>query len=178
MLDLIRSKLMAPSLGDVGLSVIISVPSLKQRAMFGDAKALLAASEAVMIDQEKDFDGVVDLFSKKIGIRPYCFANGVSLANNLALELFPSIEHSLQKARAYRAGSADPRLIFTWTVNSRHLMKRWVKFGVDGIISDCSPHWYNPGTGLTDLVDLVENHGNELGVRAATRHDNPFGDAL
>jgi hypothetical protein len=178
MLDLIRSKLIGPSCGNLSLSIIISVASLKDRAMFAHAKTLLAASEAVMIDEEKDFDGVVDLFSNQVGTRAYCFANGISFANSLSLQFAPSIEQSLKRARAYRAGSADPRLIFTWTVNNRHLMKRWLQFGVDGMISDCSPPWYNPGTGLTDLVDLVESHGNELGIRAATRHDNPFGDAL
>jgi len=175
MLDLINSKLTTASADNTRLSIIISVASLKDRAMFANAKTLLSSNQAVMIDGEKDFHGVVDLFSNQLGITAYCFANGISVANNLSQEFSPSIGHSLKTARTHKAASADPKLIFTWTVNNRHLMKRWVQFGVDGIISDLFPPWYNPGRGLTELVDLVENHGSELGIRIATRRDNPFG---
>ena len=59
-------------------------------------------------------------------------------------------------------------------MNDVGLMTQFIRIGVDGIIVDRSPPFYNRGIGLSGLVDLVRRQGARLGIRNATRQDNPF----
>lgn len=66
-----------------------------------------------------------------------------------------------------------------WTVNNPHLIAKFARMGVDGILVDRKFHWYNfsranPGNGLRSATRIVRDKGTALGIRLANRDDNPF----
>ena len=66
------------------------------------------------------------------------------------------------------------KFVGVWTVNDPDLMREYITMGVDGVITDIAPPFYNSGQGLTALTALVNSDGSRLGIRKASRTDQPF----
>jgi glycerophosphoryl diester phosphodiesterase len=144
---------------DTRINVIFSVASLKETAIVETIKSQLGPREAVMIDQENDPIAVSGFFSGA-GIENQAYGNGISATPVLG----PNVRPSLEKACWFRATTNRLRFIYAWTVNDHHLMREYIRIGVDGIITD------HPG----DLRAIVKEAEFAPLVRYATRADNAF----
>lgn len=154
-------------------TTIISVASLSERGMFSDLSNLPLENEGLMVDQDNDPAAVTHFFTH-LGVSSQGYGDGISFANKLSWLFAPSVKRAIAKALAEKEREKLPQLVFTWTVNSTSLVARYAKMGVDGIIADVSPPWYNPGGGLSDLLEIISDSGSQIGIRLATREDAPF----
>ena len=171
LLEAIRTQLIGDGRDRLNLSVIISVADLSEQLIFQNIAGDLRPGEALMIDQDNDPGAVCKLFTD-LRARKQCFSNGISVENGESW-LAPHIRSSIEQACALRA-SGRISLVTTWTVNDADLMSEYIKIGVDGMIVDRAPPWYNPGQGIEALTSLVAREGDSLGIRMATRADSPF----
>jgi hypothetical protein len=170
LINAIRTHLVGSGKDRLDLNVIISVATLAEKGIFEEIKSGLRAREGLMIDFENDPVAV----SATLGASNQCFSNGISVENSAACLFAPHIRPSIARACELRAKAGKIRFVATWTVNDVGLMTQFIRIGVDGIIVDRSPPFYNRGIGLSGLVDLVRRQGARLGIRNATRQDNPF----
>jgi hypothetical protein len=174
--DDIRAYLTGQGDDYLPLNAIISVGTLKDKAIFANIANDLGPREGIMVDGYSR-PGEVAAFFDTTQATNRCFSDG-TVPFNTCLAHF-EIDWALHKACAMRKRDHQFCFVGTWTVNNPVLMKRFIRVGVDGILGDRKFVWYNfsfenLGHGLHSLVRLVQNHGAELGVRPATRADNPF----
>lgn len=169
----IKESLLDAPQSPTGLTTVISVALLKERNMFAHSAQLLAPTEGLMIDYDNDPRAVAAYFLRQ-GITREGYANGISFANPMSWLFAPHVKSSVQRACALRDAEDAPKWVFSWTVNELASMKRYIQFGVDGLITDANPPWYNPGSGLRGLMRLIATDGPRLGIRLATRTDNPL----
>ncbi len=173
LLEVVRNHLIGLGPDRIPLNVIITSGTVKDRAIFEAIARNLQAHETVMFDYE-DHPAAVSEYFTEIGVTNQCFCNGTGVMNFAQCLFARHIRPSIQEACALRDQEHKIRLVITWTVNSPRQMTKYIKLGVDGMISEKSGHFYNPGKGIKSLVKLVEEHGQELGIRKATRKDDPF----
>ncbi len=173
LLQAIRTYLIGTGPDKIDLNVIITSGTVKDRAIFDIVAHELGAHEAAMFDYE-DHPAAASEYFSEVGITNQCYSNGTGVCNFAQWLFARHVWPSIKQACALRDNEGKIRLVITWTVNSPRLMKRYIKLGVDGMISEKSGHFYNPGRGIKSLVTLVGEHGEELGIRKATRADNPF----
>ena len=158
------------------LNALISVGTLKDKAIFADIANDLGPREGIMVDGYSR-PGEVAAFFDTTKAANRCFSDG-TVPFNTCLAHF-EIDWALHKACKMRARDHKFCFVGTWTVNNPMLMKRFIRVGVDGILADRKFVWYNfsfetMGHSLRSLSKLVQKDGPKLGVRAATRADNPF----
>jgi glycerophosphoryl diester phosphodiesterase len=173
LLKAIRSHLIGDGADRANLIAIISVASLRDTAIFQDIAGSLGRNEALMIDQENDPEAVSDFFTKMKTRNP-CFANGTYLANGKSWLLAPRLRPSIARACSMRDVDRRIGFVTVWGINDAEVMAEYVRIGVDGIVVDPAPPFYNPGGGLEALLELVERDGSRLGIRKATRDDRLF----
>ena len=176
LLHTIRTCLIGDGEDRIPLSVIISVAKLDDVEIFQNIRTQFRPREAAMIDQENDPLEVSDFFTA-LAISNQCFSNGISVANCASPLFAPHVRPSIEQACALRASHGAIRFVATWTVNDPQAMARYIAMGVDGMIVDTSPPFYNPGVGISALTSLMEHDGERLGVRKAVRSDDPFAAA-
>jgi len=119
----------------------------------------------------------VATFFEAIGATNRCFSDGTVPFNTFLAHF--EIYWALHKAWHMRAQDHCFGFIGTWTVNNPMLMRKFIRMGVDGILADRKFRWYNfswhnMGDGLLTLKTIVRDQGAQLGIRPATREDNPF----
>lgn len=160
------------------LNAIISVGTLKDKAIFYDIANDLGPREGIMVDGYSR-PGEVAAFFDSTKAANRCFSDGTVPFNSFLshFEIFWALK------KACRMRNRDHAFCFvgTWTVNNPVLMKRFIRLGVDGILSDRKFLWYNfswenIGHGLRSLARIVKKDGPRLGIRLATQGDNPFLD--
>jgi hypothetical protein len=172
-LEDIRTCLEPSSPGNRRIRVVLSVPTRKYAAMLTALHPRLRAHELAMIDQEWQPQRVVDHFARH-SIQRYGTGNGSSVANGFLTAFWPSLRRSVREACRLRGNAQGPAFVSTFTVNRERAMRRYLAFGVDGIMSDRVPPLHNRGAGLARLCRLVEQEGPALGVRLATPEDAVF----
>jgi glycerophosphoryl diester phosphodiesterase len=173
LIEAIRTNLIGERQDQIKLDVIISVASFGEATIFSRIASKLRSGEAVMIDQEDD-PGKVSQFFTSMGVRNQCYCNGVSVANEESWLFAPRVRSSIEEACVLRTKDKKIKFVSVWTVNDPDLMREYITMGVDGIISDIAPPVYNSGQGLTALIGLVNSEGSRLGIRKASRTDQPF----
>jgi hypothetical protein len=171
-----RTNLTGSGADHVDLNVIISVGKLKNKAMFANIVGQLGPREALMVDGYSD-PVAVSAFFTGAGVTNQAFSDGI-VPMNFFLSRF-SVYGAVKKACRLRNEQHQIRFVGTWVVNDPWLMTRYIKMGVDGILVDRRPVWYNfcwanLGNGLHSLTKMVRDRGTKLGIRPANRADNPF----
>jgi hypothetical protein len=161
LLDTVRSRLTA-DLSDLAAIVSIAHPAHEHGRIFDLIGADLRPREGCMIDAEDDPDGVADFFRGRRIVNSG-YGNGISALN---LWLGRRYRQYVERACVLRAQTGDPRFIYVWTVNHDADLREYVRIGVDGIITD----------DVSGLRAVVADPS--LGVRLATRGDNPFRPAV
>ena len=172
----IRTELIGSGDDRVDLTVLISVGKLKERSMFANIAGQLGPREGLMVDGYSDPVAVSDFFTGA-HVTNQAFSDGVVPVNTFMSQFM--VAPAVRKACRLRDAQHEIRFVGTWSVNNRFWMIKYVKMGVDGIVADRGPVWYNFcwinwGHGLRSLARLVHDHGTKLGIRPATRADNPF----
>ncbi len=176
LLDAIRTHLTGAGADRVDLNVLISVGKLKETAMFAHIASQLGPHEALMVDGYSD-PVAVSAFFTGAGVTNQAFADGIVPLNPFLSQL--AVYGAVRKACRLRNARHQIRFVGTWSVNNPWWMSKYIKMGVDGIVVDRRMVWYNfcwanLGNGLRSLTRLVREQGNNLGIRPATRTDNPF----
>jgi len=171
LIETIRTNLIGEGRHRIKLDVIISVASFREATIFSRIVTNLRSGEAVMIDQEDDPSKVSQFFTS-IGARNQCYCNGISVAK--AWLFAPHVRSSIEEACLLRTRDQKIKFVGVWTVNDPDLMREYITMGVDGVITDIAPPVYNSGQGLTALTALVNSEGSRLGIRKASRTDQPF----
>jgi hypothetical protein len=173
LIEAIRTSLIGEGQDRIKLDVIISVASFREAPIFSRIVSNLRSGEAVMIDQEDDPSKVSQFFTS-IGARSQCYCNGTSVANAESWLFAPRVRSSIEEACLLRTKDKKLKFVGVWTVNDHDLMREYITMGVDGIMSDVAPPVYNSGQGLAALTQLVDSEGYGLGIRKASRTDQPF----
>jgi glycerophosphoryl diester phosphodiesterase len=173
LIEAIRANLIGEGQDRIKLDVIISVASFREAAIFSRIVSNLRSGEALMIDQEEDPSKVSEFFTN-IGARNQCYCNGASVANAESWLFAPHLRSSIEEACLLRTKDKKIKFVGVWTVNDLDLMREYITMGVDGIITDIAPPVYNSGQGLAGLTALVSSEGSGLGIRKASRTDQPF----
>jgi hypothetical protein len=176
LLTAIRQHLNGANADRVDLVTLISVGKPKDKTMFARIAGALSSREGVMVDGYSDPVTVSGFFSGA-HVANQAFCDGIVPVNTF-LNMF-LVHGAVKLACRMRDELHQIRFVGTWSVNDPHLLKRYLKMGVDGIVTDEHATWYNFslanfGHGLRSLNHLVRDEGAALGVRAATRADNPF----
>ena len=176
LLAAIRTHLTGTGADRVDLNVLISVGKLKEKAIFADIAGQLGPREGVMVDGYSDPAAVSGFFTRA-GVTNQAFCDGIVPMNPFLSQL--AVYGAVRKACRLRDARHQIRFVGTWSVNNPWWMRKYVKMGVDGIVVDRRFVWYNfcwanMGNGLRSLTRLVREQGTELGIRPATRADNPF----
>ena len=176
LLDAIRTHLTGSGTDHMDLNVLISVGKLKEKAMFANIAGQLGPREALMVDGYSD-PVAVSAFFTSLSVTNQAFSDGIVPLNPF-LSPF-EVYGSVRKACRLRAARHQIRFVGTWVVNNPWWMTRYIKLGVDGLVVDRQRVWYNFswanwGNGLRSLTRLVQNRGEKLGIRPASRADNPF----
>ena len=176
LLDDIRTFLVGSGADRVDLNVIISVGTLKDKAIFANIAGQLGPREGVMVDGVSN-PVEVSAFFERSKVLNQTFFDGV-VPFNTCLGHF-AIAAAIKKACKLRDQDHKIRFVGTWTVNNPLLMTKFIKMGVDGIVVDRAFVWYNfswanLGNGLRTLTGVVRNKGIKLGIRSPNREDNPF----
>jgi hypothetical protein len=174
--DEIRQYLTGQGEDYLPLNAIISVGTLKDKAIFANIADDLRPREGIMVDGYSR-PGEVAAFFDTTKATNRCFSDGTVPFNTFLAHF--EIDWALHKACNMRVRDHRFCFIGTWTVNNPMLMKRFIRVGVDGILADRKFIWYNfsfegLGHGLLTLRKVVQKDGAKLGVRMATRADNPF----
>jgi hypothetical protein len=145
---------------DNEISVIISVSSRSEAAIFDSIAGILGPREGCMIDEDNDPVAVAALLVKA-GVANRCYGNGNKFQNPVTSpNLRPSIEH----ACGLRAGRNSFQFIYEWTNNEADRMREFIRTGVDGIISD----------DVAKLKHVTEEDEFQPLIRYATRADTPL----
>jgi len=160
----------------VELNVIISVGKLKEKAMFANIAGQLGPREALLVSGYSDPVAVSAFFTGS-GVTNQGFCDGIVPLNPF-LSRFLAYG-AVRRACRLRDEQHQIRFVGTWVVNNPGLMTKYIKTGVDGILVDRRLAWYNFswanwGDGLRSLTKLVRDKGTKLGIRPASRADNPF----
>lgn len=176
LLHAIRQHLVGAKSDRTEIVTLISVGKPTDQAMFARIAGQLGSREGVMMDGYSDPVVVSGIFSGA-HIANQAFCDGIVPVNTF-LNMF-LIHGAVKLACRMRDELHQIRFVGTWSVNNPVLLKHYIKMGVDGIVTDAHAQWYNfsvenSGHGLRSLNHLVRNEGAALGVRAATRADNPF----
>ncbi len=176
LLTAIREHLKGTNADHVEMVTLISVGKPTDKAMFARIAGQLGPREGVMIDGYSDPVTVSGFFSGA-HIANQAFCDGIVPVNTF-LNMF-LIHGAVKLACRMRDELHQIRFVGTWSVNNPILLRHYLKMGVDGIVTDEHAQWYNfslenAGHGLRSLNQLVRDEGAVLGVRAATRADNPF----
>jgi hypothetical protein len=172
----IRKYLAGPEADHVEVTVLISVGKLKEKAIFADITRGLGSREGLMVDGFSDPAAVTGYFTGE-QVTNQAFCDGIVPMNPVLSQFL--IFHSVHKACALRNREHHIRFVGTWSVNNPWCMRQYIKMGVDGIVVDRGPVWYNFclanwGHGLRSLTKIVRTRGARLGIRLATPADNPF----
>jgi hypothetical protein len=176
LLDNIRTNLLGRGTDRVDLVVLISVGKIKDADMFMNITHRLGPREGLMVDGYSNPSAVSGFFSLA-GVTNQAFSDGIVPVNSFLANFLvaPAVR------KACRLRDTQHRLCFvgTWSVNNPFWMDRYIHMGVDGIVADDRAVWYNycwinQGHGLNTLARLVHERGTKLGIRLATRGDNPF----
>jgi hypothetical protein len=172
----IRTCLIGAGDDRMEINVLISVGTLADKALFADIAGQLGPREGLMVDGLSN-PLKVSKFFQDSRVRNQAYCDGI-------VPLHPLFTHfmvygAVRKACKLRDQDHKIRFVGVWSVNNPWLMIEYIKMGVDGIVVDGSFHWYNfcwvnMGKGLHSLTNIVHRLGGSLGVRAATRADNPF----
>lgn len=173
LLQVVRNHLVGLGPDRIPINVIITGGTVKDRSLFEAIAPDLRDHEAVMFDYE-DHPGATSEYFSEIGVINQCYADGTGVMNFAQCLFARHIRPGITAACALRDQKHQIRLVLTWTVNSRRQMEKYIKLGVDGMISEKSGHFYNPGGGFKKLAALVRDRGPELGIRPATRADDPL----
>jgi hypothetical protein len=173
LLDNIRTHLTG---NGVDLVVLLSVGKLKDKTMFANIAGQLGPREALMVDGHSD-PVAVSRFFTEAGVTNQAFSDGIVPLNPILGQF--QVYGAVAEACRLRDRQQHIRFVGTWTVNNPWLMTRYIRMGVDGIVVDRRPVWYNFsfanwGSGLRSLTKLISRRGPSLGIRPATREDNPF----
>ncbi len=176
LLAAIRQHLVGAEPDRTEMVTLISVGKPKDKAMFARIANQLGPREGVMIDGYSDPVMVSGIFTDA-HVANQAFCDGIVPVNTF-LNMF-LIHGAVKLACQMRDELHQIRFVGTWSVNNPILLKHYIKMGVDGIVTDEHAQWYNfsvenAGHGLRSLSHLVRDEGAALGVRAATRADNPF----
>lgn len=179
-----KPKLSTPELGarllaeirkrltfDTDVNIVISVSSLKHKAIFDNIRSGLGPREALMIDEENDPLAVSDFFAQS-GVTNQCYGNGVA-AEFSAPTLSPHVRPSLEQACEARASSGRIKFIYVWTLRDLDKMREYIRIGVDGIIAGSSPSGFDAPP-VADLRALIGEEEFVPLIRFASREDNPF----
>lgn len=139
------------------IPVLLTVgkPEIKQLLLA--AKPWLTANQAVGIDKDENLHNAGYYLSRQN--LPFTLANGTSSPFVSSWEYRASIKEALDMRRLL----GNLKLVYTWTVNCRKTMRRFVDLGVDGMITDRA-------TKLKTLLEQEYSETHEL----ATSKDNPF----
>ena len=172
----IRTYLVGSGADRVDLNVIISVGTLKDKAIFANIAGQLGPREGLMVDGVSNPVEVSEFFAGA-KVLNQAFFDGV-VPFNTCLSHF-AIGGAVKKACKLRDQDHKIRFVGTWSVNNPWLLTRFIKMGVDGIVVDRTFVWYNfswanMGNGLRTLKGIVRIEGTKLGIRSPNRDDNPF----
>lgn len=172
----VRTYLIGSNEDRVNLNVIFSVATLKDEAIFSGIAGQLGDREGLMVDEDSSPSEVSKYF-QALNVSNQCYCDGITPFNPL-LSLF-SIRSAVRKGCQLRDSGHQLRFVGTWTVNNPHLMKKYIKMGVDGILVDKSFIWYsfswaNMGNGLKSLHKIVSKDGPHFELRLANQNDSPF----
>jgi hypothetical protein len=176
LLEDIREYLVGSGSNHLDVTVLISVGKLEERAIFTDIARQLGAREGLMVDGFSDPRAVSRFFTAE-QVTNQAFCDGIVPVNPFLSQFL--IYHAVRKACWLRDHQHQIRFVGTWSVNNPYCMRQYIKMGVDGIVVDKGPVWYNfcffnRGHGLHSLTEIVRRQGNDLGIRLATPSDNPF----
>lgn len=176
LLGAIRTHLTGPGADAADLNVLISVGKLREKAMFAKISSALRPHEALMVDGYSD-PVAVSAFFTEAGVTNQAFCDGIVPVNTFMSQF--AVAGAVRQACRLRDERHQIRFVGTWSVNNPFWMTKYIRMGVDGLVADRGPVWYNFcwanwGHGLHSLTRIVAKHGNELGLRPATRADNPF----
>jgi len=179
LLEDIRKYLVGSGADHLEVTVFVSVGKLKEKAMFTDIAGRLGPREGLMVDGYSD-PGAVGRYFASQHVTNQAFCDGIVPGNPFLSQFL--ILHSVRKACSLRNREHRIRFVGTWSVNNPWCMQHYIKMGVDGIVVDRSPVWYNfcffnGGHGLRSLTSIVRLRGPQLGIRLATPADNPFAPA-
>lgn len=172
----IRKYLTGSGPDHLDVTALISVGKLKEKAMFANIASQLGPREGLMVDGYSD-PLAVSRFFTKAGVTNQAFSDGIVPYNPFMSQF--EVYGAVRKACRLREARHQIRFVGTWSVNNPWFMARYIRMGVDGIVVDRRFVWYNfcwanMGNGLRSLTRMVRDHGNELGIRPASRADNPF----
>ena len=145
---------------DNDISVIISVSSRSEAAIFDHIKDILGPREGCMVDEDNDPVAVANLFINA-GVQNRSYGNGNKFQNPVTS---PNLRPSIELACGLRAGRNSFQFIYEWTNNEEERMREFIRTGVDGIISD----------DVDVLKRISEEQEFQTLIRYATRADNPF----
>ena len=178
LLDNIRTNLVGSGADHVDLVTLISVGKLTDKAMFDDIARRLGPRQGLMVDGYSD-PVAVSRFFAEAGVANQAFSDGIVPVNSFMSQF--TVAPAVRRACRLRDTRHQIRFVGTWSVNNPWWMARYIKTGVDGIVADRGPVWYNFcwadwGHGLRRLVRIVQEKGTRLGIRPATRADNPFAE--
>lgn len=176
LLEAIRTHLTGSGPDHLDLNVLISVGKLKQKAMFAKIASQLGPREGLMVDGYSDPVAVGAFFAAS-NITHRAFCDGIVPLNPLLAQF--EVYGSVRQACRLRDQQQQFQFVGTWVVNNPWLLSKYLRMGVDGIVVDRRLAWYNFcwanwGNGLRSLTWLVRIRGTGLGIRPATRADNPF----
>jgi hypothetical protein len=172
----IRKYLAGSGADQVAMNVLISVGTLKDKAIFANIAGQLGSREGLMVDGVSNPVEVSEFFEES-KVLNQAFFDGV-VPFNTCLGHF-AIGAAVKQACKLRDQDHKIRFVGTWTVNNPLLMTRFIKMGVDAIVVDRAFVWYNfswanLGNGLRSLTGMVRSRGAKLGIRSPNRDDNPF----
>jgi hypothetical protein len=144
-------------------SRIYSIAKLNDAGIFLTIVKKLNANEGIAIDEEDDPHKVNDFF-RNIGAERCWYGNGITL-----IPVNDTYHESMKKAAAIRDRNFSFSKIYTWTVNRKSAMKKYLsEDGVDGLMVDLDGFIFKPVTKAKKLIRSID------GLKLATSDSSLF----
>jgi hypothetical protein len=151
---------------DLPLDIVLSVSSQDATSvsMFDKIKTMLGPRESIAIDEENTPVNVAAYFQSIHATRKAGYGNGHTIQVPV---LVPNLRFSIEQGVAVRTGYAELQYVYEWTTDDVDRMRKFIRIGVDGVMSNFEDS--NP-LGLQQLVDLVNS---DLEMRRLVRMATP-----
>jgi hypothetical protein len=156
LLNLIRTELTDTT----GINIILSYAGWDERQRFLTISDRLNSNEGLSIDAYNHPKSVAAFF-EEIGVTNNCYGNGIT---EWSPDITNNIEESICKALMFKKRRGVIKLVYIYTLDKKSSMRKYLKIGVDGIMTN----------DVKDLVNVLRSKTFKERIRLATRDENAF----
>ena len=176
LLEDIRRHLVGSGDDRMDVNALISVGSVRQKAIFSNISGKLGPHEGAIVSGESN-PARVSAFLTSLNVQNQAYGDGAGFFSTCLghFKVWFDVKQACQLRDEYH----EIRFVDTWTMSNPHLIIKYIKVGLDGVMVDRKFHpynfsWANLGNALHSATRLVHDKGTALGIRLANRNDNPF----